>query len=197
MNREAAVAALRRRELVPAIVALRGHLSWSPDDGEAWMYLGIAYTEAGCHSAAIEALSEAEERIGERAELAEAFGCAYLRTGQVSIARACFERAQRLPGCPASVYRNLGVLLLKCGELATAAETVATGIERAPQDTMMLFTKVLVLDAIRRRTGSHQAACEMEFLLEEILERREVPPALEVAARAQRAALTLERACRG
>jgi Flp pilus assembly protein TadD len=107
-----AVHALATGAFIPAITALHGHLSSSPVDGYAWMYLGIAYSETGFQAESLRALERARLIMDEGAELDEAFGCTFLRMGDYETAEIYFGSATRHADCPASVYRNLSMLFL-------------------------------------------------------------------------------------
>lgn len=178
MTYDQAVEAVAKGEFVPAITTFLGHLSHDPTDGAAWLYLGIAYSESGHQDEALKALSHADALLQPNAELSEAFGCAYLRKGDVSAARPYFEDALQFDDCPGSVYRNLSVLLLKAEDLDAAMETLRIGLARTPNDILMLFTKVLVLEAHRQNDAEGAVRDQLQAVLEDILHRPGVPTQL-------------------
>lgn len=148
-----AVQALAKGTFVPAIATIAGHLQHYPDDGPAWMFLGIAYSETGHFQAAIRALERASLIMDESAELDEAFGCTFLRMEEYDVAQQYLERAARFSDCPASVYRNLSILFLKTQRLQAALGAIETALEMDDDDARSLYGKVIILKQIETTTG--------------------------------------------
>lgn len=178
MTYDQAILALAKGSFVPAIATFLGHLSHQPTDGATWLYLGIAYSESGHQDEALKALSHADALMPPHAELSEAFGCAYLRKGDHNAARLHFQDAMQFDDCPGSVYRNLSVLLLKAEDLEGAMEALRIGLERSPNDILMLFTKVLVLEAHRQNDTEGAVRDQLQAVLQDILHRPGVPAQL-------------------
>lgn len=189
MTYDEAIYALSKQKFMPAIAVFLGHLAYNPKDGEAWMHLGIAYTEAGFQQEAVEALHRAEIFSEETAELCEALGCAYLRMDRADLARHYLEEALLLPECPASAFRNLGVLLLQLGEAATAEALIEIALYGAPDDAQTLYAQVLLLDEKLRR-GDTTVREQLSAALQDILRRPAAPQAIRSGASRRLAALT-------
>ncbi|MFW5812065.1 MAG: tetratricopeptide repeat protein [Alkalispirochaetaceae bacterium] len=188
MTYDEAIYALSKHKFTPAIAVFLGHLAYNPEDGEAWMHLGIAYTEAGFQQEALEALHRAEIYSEESAELCEALGCAYLRLDEVKLARHYLEDALLLPECPASAFRNLGVLLLQLGETKSAEALIEIALYGNPDDAQTLYAHVLLLEEKARR-GDDAARSRLSEALEDILRRPAAPPAIRSGASRRLAAL--------
>ena len=196
MTYEQAIEALSRRNFTPAIATILGHLRDNPCKADAWLYLGVAYSEAGLQDAALEALDRAELLLNEpSAELCEAFGCTLLRLKRYGEARSYLQTALNLPNCPASAYRNLGVLEFKVGDLVAARELVETARDRGPDDLHTLYARIVVLDRLLglQSHGAHDMLrAELREALTDILGRPGLPK--EMAAGATRRLTELDAA---
>ncbi|MCG8480009.1 MAG: tetratricopeptide repeat protein [Spirochaetales bacterium] len=172
-----AVNALATGAFVPAITTFLGRVAHDRTDGEAWMYLGIAYSGTGHQDEALRALSTADLLLDDNAELQEAFGCTYLRLKQYKRARSYLEGAIRCLDCPASVYRNLAVVFLKTGDLPAALMTIDTSLEMDPDDVLTLYCKALILVETAGATDQ-SVEDELRIVLNNITRRPGVPPAI-------------------
>ena len=186
MTYEQAIEALSRKNFTPAIATILGHLRDNPCKADAWLYLGVAYSEAGLQDDALEALDRAELLLNEpTAALCEAFGCTLLRLKRYQEARSYLQTALNLPDCPASAYRNLGVLEFKAGDLVAARELVETARDRGPDDVHTLYARIVVLDRLLN-SPSHDAhdmiRTELRDALTDILGRPGVPKEMAASA---------------
>ena len=190
MNYQEAVTALSKRNFVPAIAVFLGNLAYNPNDGHGWMHLGIAYTETGHQEAALEALHRADLLI-EAAPLSEALGCAYMRIDKLELARNYLEEAIALPDCPSSAYRNLGVVMLRLGDAASAEALIDIALDCAPDDAQTLYARTLLLDR-RYRLGDLRAKEMLLNALEDLLRRPGAPVEIRHGATRRLAGLASE-----
>lgn len=172
-----AVRALAAGAYIPAIATIHGHLTYEPTDGQAWMYLGIAYSETGFQTESLRALERARLIMDDNPELDEAFGCTVLRMGDYETARMYLEAATRYAGCPASTYRNLAILFFRTQKLQAALGAMDTALEMDSDDVLTLYGKAIILKQMETATG-RDVAYELRIVLDDILRRTEVPTAV-------------------
>lgn len=145
-----AVQALSRGAYTPAIATFLGHLAHNRTDGNVWLYLGVAYSEAGLLDDALHALHVADLLLEDDAELLEALGVTHLRRGDYREARSYLEAAMSHRDRPESVFRNLAMLHLKQGDTSTALEVINRGVAAHPEDVATLVARGVVMKALLR-----------------------------------------------
>ncbi|TVR56226.1 MAG: hypothetical protein EA426_13955 [Spirochaetaceae bacterium] len=136
-----AVQALASRSFAPAIATFLGYISHDRTDGNAWLYLGIAYTESGLLADSLHALHIAELLIDDNPELSQALGVTHLRSGDLPAARRHLEKSLNHSDPPASIHRNIAILYLQSGEIDRALHSIDSGIEKNPDDVLSLYAK--------------------------------------------------------
>lgn len=185
MNFDDALRALSLRAFTPAIATFLGYLAYDRTDGDAWLYLGIAYTESGLQTEALHALHVAELLLENHPELDEALGVTWLRMGNLQEANRHFRQALLHPEPPATIHRNNAIMHLQSNEPEHALLSIDTGIARNPDDVMNLYVKTLVLNACNRCHGSKDYRFELKAALKELLRQEHTPPGMARSAREQ------------
>lgn len=170
-----ALLALSTGRFVPAIATFLGHVAFDRTDGEAWLYLGIGYSESGLLTDALHALHVAELLLEEDAELSEAFGVTYLRLGELDTAGTHLRRALAADNPPQSIHRNLAVLYLLQRGLDVALQSINRAIAGEPANVVNRYVKTLILRELHNR-DQRDYRFELKGELKQILATNEVPP---------------------
>jgi len=132
-----ALVALQRGDTAGGITDLKKHLEDEPEDEEAWLALGAAYSAIGHQADAIRALKEAVSLDGEDIESRLALGRALAKVGKLDDAAFQLLRANKLDPEDARVLHELGVVFYdkhlfdKAEGFLTRAVASATGPAKA------------------------------------------------------------------
>lgn len=185
MSFDSALRALSSRAFTPAIATFLGYLAHDRTNGEAWLYLGIAYSESGLHRDALHALHMAELLLEENPELDEAMGVTWLRMDGLRQARRYLEQALVHLDPPPTIHRNIAMMHLQSGEPELALQSIEKSIAQNPDDVMSLYAKTLILRACNSDQQARDYRFELKAALKELLRRENTPPGMARSAREQ------------
>lgn len=186
MTFDDALHALSSRTFTPAIATFLGYIAYDRTDGEAWLYLGIAYTESGLHTDALQALHVAELLVEDNPELEEALGVTWLRMGDLQEAHRYFQQALLHPNPPTTIHRNMALMHLQSNDPERALPAIDRGISHNPDDVMNWYVKTLVLRACHdSKLDSKDYRFELKAALKELLGKKNTPPGMARSVREQ------------
>ncbi len=177
-----ALHALSIGRFVPAIATFLGHVAYDRTDGEAWLYLGIAYSESGLLMDALSALQVADILLEDDPEVNEALGVTYLRLGKLDHAGTYLRRALAVDAPPLSVHRNLAVLYLLQEGYDAALLEITRAIAGDPDNVVNRYVKTLILRELNNR-DERDYRFEMKGELKRILATKEIPRQIAIFAK--------------
>lgn len=132
-----ALALLERGDTAGGITDLKAHLENEPEDDDAWLALGTAYSAIGHHGDAVRALKEAVDLDGDVIDSRLAYGRALAAAGKLDDAAFQLLRAQKIDESDGRVLYELGVVFYdkrlfdKAAGFLSRAVEVTTGPARA------------------------------------------------------------------
>lgn len=145
---------IRTGEYAEAIRALTEILAEEPDNLQALLTIGIAYTESGRNQEALRALRFYLERDTQNDLAWEALGCTYLRLDRRSEAEEALEIARTLNPRNAAVLRNLSILMGRIGRSREAYDLLQQSYELDSDDYLTMYAMACAY----RQTGKPDKA---------------------------------------
>ncbi|APR83142.1 TPR repeat protein [Minicystis rosea] len=139
------------------ITDLSGYLAARPDDVDAWLALGAAYTSIAHLGDAAAALERAVDHDGTRIDARLAHARALVDLGRLDEAAASLEEAARQAPDDARVLCDLGVLRYDQRRLDEAANLLSQAVALAPRHARSRYALGVVHEA-RRDLGAAVAA---------------------------------------
>lgn len=127
-----------------------------PENVEAYMQLGQAFTETGQPQAAIAAFQEAAQLDPDRAEVHFQLGQLYQQQEQALKAIAAYRQVTRLDRENASVYFNLGIIYKNQRNFNDAATAFNQALQLDPDypGAQAQLTNTLYKIQLRNQTGA-------------------------------------------
>jgi tetratricopeptide (TPR) repeat protein len=167
-----------------AIELLTEILAEEPQNLQALLNVGIAYTESGHNDQAIQALSYYIRFDETNDEAWEALGCAHLRKGEWTEAETYLERARKINPGNGSVLRNLSVLLSQTGRSRSSFMLLKKAYEINPNDYLTTYALATAYRYLDKRD-------EAKTLFERLRTFDRLPPMIEGEAEKHLLELTI------
>jgi len=148
-----------------AIADLRVVLAAQPDFNEAALDLGVALIETKQYREALPWLEQAQRSAGLEARASLFLGIAYLRSGELQLARENFHRAASDPEQSLTVRYYEGVISYQEGNRSAAGEHFAAVVAASPDSALGREAQAFLtkLGAVERRRYQVYGALGMAY----------------------------------
>lgn len=147
--RARALELLVKGDTAGGITDLKQVVAEDPDDAEAWLHLGTAYTAINHVADAATALRHAVELDGEDVEARLAYGRSLVRLGKLDDAAFQLLQASKVDPSDARVLKELGVIFYDKRLYDKAATWLLKATAAAPSDGRIHYALGLVFEAKR------------------------------------------------
>ncbi len=122
-----------------AVTLLEAILMEEPDNTEALLRIGIAFTELNELQKALKTLDYFFTLEQDNSEALEACGCSHFKLGNYGLARNFLEKAAELAPSSSSIARNLGVTYNQLGEFKKSYRTMLKSYKLNPWDYRTIY----------------------------------------------------------
>lgn len=186
--------AIKGGDLETARAAWTRVLQMSPDNFEALLNLGTAYTSTGRNEQALVYFRKAYEVDSSVAEVSNNLGAVYANLGRPDESISAYRRAIRLDSTEARYYANLGLAYIEFGRPHDALAPLRTANSLQPGMALVLysmanaFASQRVLDSAEiyytKAANAGNATAELLFFLGTVQRNRGNYPAADTSFRA-------------
>ena len=144
-----------------AIQLLESILVEEPDNTEALLRIGIAFTELNEPKKALKTLDFFFTLREENSEAMEAYGCSHFKLGNYGLAKIYLEKAAVLNPKSSSIARNLGVTYNQLGEFEKSYKTMLKSYKLNPWDYRTIYALASAHIFYKHYTEAEQLLKEM------------------------------------
>ncbi|MCF6334666.1 MAG: tetratricopeptide repeat protein [Spirochaetales bacterium] len=122
-----------------AVALLEDILMDEPDNTEALLRIGIAFTELNEADKALKTLDYFFTLEQDNSDALEAYGCSNFKLGNYGLAKIFLEKAEALAPSSSSIARNLGVTYNQLGEFKKSYRTMMKSYKLNPWDYRTIY----------------------------------------------------------
>jgi tetratricopeptide (TPR) repeat protein len=155
--RAQAFSLLMKGDTAGGITDLKQVVAMDPEDAEAWLHLGAAYSAVGHAADAASALKQAVDLDGDDIEARLAYGRALVKLGKLDDAAFQLLQAAKVEPGDARVLKDLGVVFYDKRLYEKAVHWLTKACEAAPDDARARYALGLAHEA-RKDVGAAIAA---------------------------------------
>jgi tetratricopeptide (TPR) repeat protein len=152
-----ALGLLMKGDTAGGITDLKRVVAIDPEDAEAWLHLGAAYSTVGHTADAANALKHAVDLDGDDIEARLAYGRALIKLGKLDDAAFQLLQAAKIEPGDARVLKELGLVFYDKRLYEKAAHWLTKACEAAPDDARARYALGLAHEA-RKDVGAAIAA---------------------------------------